>query len=166
MWPTIRWRHGSGDYSETSRKSAHCAAPVGWRGGRICSLCLAERQMESESSNASWTNCQRLGTGVRILTTPLFTPCRFEVRFYPRDANLDNRNVVHTIPFGREILYLNVCGDRLIVYGSPVLSFSCSPFATFSRYSVFLCDNRRDSDTGCNFGGAGTRRRDVFTSIA
>eukprot|EP00037_Helgoeca_nana_P011471 m.103023 g.103023 ORF g.103023 m.103023 type:complete len:1266 (+) comp20854_c0_seq1:272-4069(+) len=52
-----------------------------------------------------------------LLVVPCRTPDgKFEVRFYPRDANLDNRNVVHTIPFGREILYLNVCGDRLIVY--------------------------------------------------
>eukprot|EP00035_Acanthoeca_spectabilis_P012018 m.212496 g.212496 ORF g.212496 m.212496 type:complete len:1237 (+) comp15504_c0_seq1:219-3929(+) len=52
-----------------------------------------------------------------LLVVPCTTPDeKYEVRFYPRDVNLDNRNVVRTLPFGREILYLNVCGDRLLVY--------------------------------------------------
>ena len=43
---------------------------------------------------------------------------QYEVRFFPREANLDNRHMTHVQMISREVLLLNVCGDRLIVYTS------------------------------------------------
>lgn len=53
----------------------------------------------------------------------LIVPCKtangqHEVRFFPRNSNLDNRHMTHVQMISREILLLNVCGDRLIVYTS------------------------------------------------
>eukprot|EP00040_Diaphanoeca_grandis_P024885 m.137406 g.137406 ORF g.137406 m.137406 type:complete len:1155 (+) comp29919_c1_seq1:317-3781(+) len=56
------------------------------------------------------------------------TTGQYEVRFFPRDANLDNRYMTHVQMMTREVLLLNVCHERLIVYtsGRRVLIFGIS----------------------------------------
>eukprot|EP00038_Savillea_parva_P031228 m.83974 g.83974 ORF g.83974 m.83974 type:complete len:1288 (+) comp9574_c0_seq1:153-4016(+) len=71
--------------------------------------------------NESQEQTLRCSGGLAWWNDLLVVPCSnddgtYEVRFYPRDVNLDNRNLVRTIRFGREILFINVCADRLLVY--------------------------------------------------